>query len=185
MADGTIRIGIVGAGGIVKSRHIPGLQDIEGVEIVSVCNRSRESSERVSREFGIPKIYNHWWELVEAPDTDAIVIGTWPYMHCPVTLAVLAAGKHVMCQARMAMNAREAHAMLEAARVQPHLVTQVVPAPFTLRVDNAIKRHIAEGYLGDLLAIEVRMNEGNFLDRDAPMSWRRDFELRGQIGQAE
>ena len=129
MGNDVIRVGIVGAGNITIAKHIPGFQAIDGVEIIGVCNRSRESSERVSSRFGIPKVYDRWWELVEDPETNAIVIGTWPYMHCPVTLAALAADKHVICQARMAMNAREAHAMLDASRARPHLVTQVVPAP--------------------------------------------------------
>lgn len=174
----TIRVGVVGAGANTVAQHIPNLQAIEGVEIVSVCNRTRESSERVARQFGIPRIYDNWRELVEAPDTNAIVIGTWPYMHCPVTLAALEANKHVMTEARMAMNLREARQMLEAARARPHLVTQVVPSPFTLKVDNTIKRLIAEGYLGEVLAIEVRAG-GTFIDRKSPLHWRQDFDLSG------
>src|SRR5687767_9920795 len=135
MSDATIRVGIVGAGANTRARHIPGLQAIPGVEIRSVCNRSRESSRRVAERFGIPKIHDHWQELAGDPETDAIVIGTWPYLHCPVTLATLAADKHVLCEARMAMNAREARAMRDAARAKPHLVAQVVPSPFTLGVD--------------------------------------------------
>lgn len=174
----TIRVGIVGAGKNTRERHIPGLQAIEGVEIKSVCNRSRASSEHVAAEYGIPQVYGHWWELVEAGDTDAIVIGTWPYMHYPAVIAALEAGKHVMCEARMAMNAEEAHEMLEAARQVPELVTQIVPSPFTLGVDRTVKRLIAEGYLGDLLAIEVR-DGGRWLDPFAPMTWREDFDLSG------
>lgn len=173
-----IRVGVVGAGANTVERHIPNLQAIEGVEIVSVCNRTRESSERVAKQFHIPKVYDNWRELVDAPDTNAIVIGTWPYMHCPVTLAALQANKHVMTEARMAMNLREARQMLEAAKMRPHLVVQVVPSPFTLRVDNTIKRLIAEGYLGDILAIEVRAG-GTFIDRDSPLHWRQDFDLSG------
>jgi predicted dehydrogenase len=53
-----------------------------------------------------------------------------------------------------------------------------VPSPFTLGVDATIQRLIAEGYLGDLLAIEIR--DGNaFLDRDAPLHWRQDIDLSG------
>lgn len=174
----TIKIGIVGAGGNTIKQHIPKLQAIAGCEIVSVCNRSRASSQRVADQFGIPTIYDSWHELVAAPDTDAIVIGTWPYLHCRVTLAALAAGKHVLCEARMAMNAREAHAMRDAARAKPQLIAQVVPSPMTLGVDRTIKRLLADGYLGELLAIEVR--DGNaFLDRDAALHWRQDFDLSG------
>ena len=178
MSSEPIRVGIVGAGANTRDRHIPGLQAIAGVEIVSVCNRSAESSNRVAEQFGIPTTYAHWNELVEAPDTNAIVIGTWPYLHCQATLAALAAGKHVLCEARMAMNATEAWEMYGAAQANPHLVVQIVPSPMTLRVDATLQRLIASGYLGDLLAIEVRVG-GDFLDAAAPLHWRQDFDLSG------
>jgi len=178
MSSETVRVGIIGAGSNTRSRHIPGLQAIEGVEIVSVCNRTRASSQRAAKEFGIPKVYDNWKELIDAEDTNAIVIGTWPYLHCRTTLAALAADKHVMCEARMAMNASEAHAMRDAARARPHLVAQVVPSPFSLRADGTIKRLIAEGYLGDVLVVEVRAG-GSFIDRNAELHWRNDFDLSG------
>ncbi len=178
MSDQKIRVGIVGAGENTRLRHIPGLKAIPGVEIVSVCNRSRESSERVAKEFGIPTVYDKWEELVAARDTDAIVIGTWPYLHCVVTVTALTAGKHVLCEARMARDAREAHAMLRAAREHPQLVAQLVPAPMTLRVDATVKRLLAEGFVGDVLAVEVRAG-GTFLDKHAPQHWRQDRALSG------
>ncbi len=173
-----IRVGIVGAGGNTRSRHIPGLLAFDDVEIVSVCNRSLESSRRVAETFKIPKVYEHWWELVDSDDTNAIVIGTWPYLHHPVTLRALAAGKHVLCEARMAMNLREAREMLAASHRQPQLVTQIVPSPMTLGVDKTIQRLLAEGDLGDLLAIEVRTGNA-FINRDAPLHWRQDTDLSG------
>lgn len=178
MPDSPIRVGIVGAGANTALRHIPGLQAIPGVELVSVCNRSRESSERAAQKYNIPTVYDRWTDLVSAGDTNAIVIGTWPYLHCPVTVAALETGKHVLCEARMAIDAHEARRMFEAARVRPNLVAQVVPSPFTLGVDRTAKRLIAEGFLGDILAIEVRVG-GPFLDPDAPFHWRQDFDLSG------
>ena len=64
-----IRIGIVGAGDNTRVRHIPGLRQQKGVEIVSVCNRSQQSSEKVAKDFGIPTVHNDWLELhpVNAP----------------------------------------------------------------------------------------------------------------------
>ena len=178
MAQQTVKAGIIGAGGNTRSRHIPGLQAIEGVEIIGVGNRSQESSQRVADEFGIPKTYNNWQEAIGDPDTNAIVIGTWPYMHCRATVAALRADKHVMCEARMAMNAREAHIMRMASRQKTHLIAQIVPSPMTLRVDNTIKRLIAEGYIGDVLAIEARAG-GAFLDSESALQWRQDFDLSG------
>ncbi|HEU0006620.1 MAG TPA: Gfo/Idh/MocA family oxidoreductase [Terriglobia bacterium] len=174
-----IRIGIVGAGANTRSRHIPNLKAQAGVEIVSVCNRSRESAERVAKEFGIPRTCQHWKELVESADIDAVVIGTWPYLHCPVTLAALAAGKHVLTEARMAMNAAEARSMLEASRRNSCLVTQVVPSPYTLKVDRTVQKLLAEGFVGELQALEVRANAPSFLDRASPLHWRHDRDLSG------
>jgi predicted dehydrogenase len=178
MPSTPIRVGIIGAGANTTSKHIPNLQAIAGVEIVAVCNRSRASGERVAAQFQIPQVYESRLALINAPDIDAIAIGTWPYMHCRLTLAALTANKHVLCEARMAMNAAEAHLMLDAARAKPHLVAQIVPSPFTLRVDKTIQRLLAAGYLGELLAVEVRAG-GSFLDKEAALHWRNDFDLSG------
>ena len=179
MAEQRVRIGIVGAGNNTRLRHIPGFRKIPGVEIVSVCNRTRESGERVAREFGIPKVYDNWRDLVWSDEIDAVCIGTWPYMHCPVTLEALEAGKHVLVEARMAMNADEARRMYEASLRRPHLVTQIVPAPHTLTVDRHIQDLIAEGFVGDILAVELRHQTRNFIDRESPLHWRQDYDLSG------
>ena len=173
-----IRVGIVGAGANTTSRHIPLLQAIDGVEIVGLVNRREESSLSVSQRFGIQKTYDCWEQAVADADTNAIVIGTWPYLHCPVTLAALDAGKHVLTEARMAMNAEEARRMLDASLVRPELVTQVVPSPITLFADDTIKRLIDEGYLGQLIAVESRIR-GDFIDSESPMHWRQNRELSG------
>ncbi len=179
MGEKKIHVGVVGAGANTRARHIPNLLAIDGVEVLSVCNRTRESSQRVADEFGIPNVFDHWSDLVLDPDTDAIVIGTWPYMHCPVTLAALEAGKHVLTEARMAMNAGEAHAMLHASRTRPELVTQIVPSPLTLRVDKTIQGLLADGYLGDVLSVELRSG-GDWLDPEAPLHWRQEVEYSGR-----
>ncbi len=173
-----IRIGIVGAGTNTKVKHIPGLKKIKGVKIASVCNRSGQSSEKAAKEFKIPRVYDDWKQLVTADDINAVVIGTWPYMHCPVTLAALEAGKHVMCEARMARNYTEAKQMYETARLRPNLVTQIVPSPMTLKFDVYIKKLIADGYLGDILAIDLH-SESRFIDPDEKMHWRYDSHLSG------
>ncbi len=179
MTPEKIRVGIVGAGGNVRLRHAPGFKAIEGVELVSVSNRTRESGERAAEEFGISKVYDNWLDLVQADDTDAICIGTWPYLHAAITIAALEYDKHVLTEARMAMNAEEAHAMLEASRASPHLVAQIVPAPMTLKVDQTVQEMISQGYLGQVLAVDMRNNSSAFLDVEAPLHWRQSRDLSG------
>ena len=66
MSAETIRVGFVGAGKNTQSRHIPGFRKLAGVELVAVANRTKESGERVAREFGIARVYADWRELVGA-----------------------------------------------------------------------------------------------------------------------
>src|SRR5690242_220108 len=148
MTHQLLRIGLIGAGANTRSRHIPGLQSLPQVEITAVCNRRPESTRAVAREYGLPRAYAHWEEVVADPDIDAVVIGTWPYLHCPITLAALRANKHVLTEARLSMNAAEAHRMLAAAREHPQLVTQVVPSPFGLKGHDVMKELVEGGYLG-------------------------------------
>src|SRR5690349_17580563 len=95
-----VRIGFIGAGAIARSRHVPGLRAIPGVEFVAVAIRSRASSEAAAREFGIAHAAGDWREVLRRDDVDAVFIGTWPYTHREMSVAALEAGKHVFCQAR-------------------------------------------------------------------------------------
>ncbi len=180
MADQTIRVGFVGAGKNTTSRHIPGFRKQSGVELVAVANRTKESGERVAKEHGIGRVHGDWRELVRAPDVDAVCIGTWPNMHREITEAALAAGKHVLCEARMAIDAAEGRRMLDAARRAPRLVAQLVPAPHTLEVDGTLERLLAEGYAGEVLAVEIQATQQpRFADPAEPLHWRQDATLSG------
>src|SRR5205823_5396091 len=150
MKHSPLRVGLIGAGANTRSRHIPGLRALPGVEIVAVCNRRPDSTAAVAREFNIARTAEGWEEVVAADDIDAVVIGTWPYLHCPITLAALKTGKHVLTEARMSLNAAEAHAMLAAARGHPRQVTQVVPSPFGLKGHDVMRELMDQGFLGEL-----------------------------------
>jgi predicted dehydrogenase len=179
MGSGEIRIGIIGAGQITRKRHLPGFAAIPGVRVVGVCNLHRESSAKVAREFNIPKIYAGWEHLVEDDGIDAIVIGAWPYLHCPVTLAAIGAGKHVLTQARMAMNARESQRMLDASLEHPELVMMVVPSPYGLTGDAFVRSLIDGGYLGAIREVHVHGLSGELADPAAPIGWRQMTKYSG------
>jgi len=179
-----LRVGVVGLGGNTKLRHVPGLLACGGVEIIAVSNRRPESTATAAAEFGIPQTYEHWQDLVADPNVDAVVIGTWPYLHCPITIAALDAGKHVLCEARMAMNAAEARQMFEAAERNPQCVAQLVPSPLGLGVDRTLRRllregHLGRSYIGELReAVVIATNEA-LADSATPLHWRQVAELSG------
>ncbi len=177
--DAPIRVGIIGAGGIVSSVHVPGLKRQPGVELVAVANRSIESSRRAAAELGIARAHASWEELLAAGGLDAVLIGTWPYMHRTITLAALDAGLHVLCQARMANDAAEAREMLAASKRYPELVCQLVPSSGTYRIDRALQRLLGERYVGDILSVDVQMLQRSFASFEGELDWRHDPEFSG------
>jgi predicted dehydrogenase len=180
MPEKRIRVGLIGAGGNTKAFHIPGFKKQDGVEVVAVANRTRESSQRVADEFSIPKAHDHWQALLDDVNIDAVCIGTWPYMHAPLTIAALEAGKHVLCEARMAMDHGEARAMLAASLRHPGLTAQIVPAPHTLAYDRTIIEMIAGGYVGELISIDARIAAArSYPDGAAPQHWRHNRVFSG------
>jgi predicted dehydrogenase len=180
MGGERLRIGIIGAGGIVRSRHLPALREVDGVEVVAVCNRSRESGEAVARECGIPEVMTDWRALVARPDLQAVFIGTWPSAHAEMSVAALDAGKHVFCQARMARNLAEARQMLAAAERHPDQVAMLCPGMGNgTQGDRHLRHLLQQGYLGELREVCVTSFSGAYADPAAPLHWRQNFDLQG------
>ena len=176
--SGPIRIGIVGAGKIVRSEHVPRFRAIDGVELVAVANRTGASSRRAASELGVGRWYDDWRALVTDPGVDAVLVGAWPYLHEPVTVAALEAGKHVLTEARMAATGAEARSMLGAARDHPELVTMVVPSSFSLWADTTIERLLGYRAIGRLRHVRVTWNAGGI--DDPGDAWRRQRRYSGE-----
>ena len=175
-----IRIGIVGAGGIVRTRHLPALKKHPDVEIVAVSNSTYESSEKFCSE-NLPQAtpMRNWADLLALPDLDVIWIGTPPYMHSAVTISALEAGKHVFCQARLSMDLAEAEEMLAASKRYPELVTMVCPPPYGLRGDLFIKKLLADNFIGRPHQVRLQSFQGSYLNQDTPAHWRQKIEISG------
>ncbi len=175
-----LRVGIVGAGDIVRTRHLPGLKKHSEVEIVAVSNSTYESAEKFCQE-NAPQAtpMANWADLLSLPDLDIVWIGTPPYMHSAITLSALEAGKHVFCQARMSMDLAEAEEMLAASKRYPELVTMLCPPPFGLRGDLLVKKLLAENYLGRPHHIRLQCFTGAYLNAEAPAHWRQRIEISG------
>jgi len=175
-----LRIGIVGAGNIVRARHLPALKKHPEVEIVAVSNSTYESSEKFCREY-CPSAtpMRNWPELLALPDIDIIWIGTPPVMHSAITVSALEAGKHVFCQARMSMDLVEAEEMLAASKRYPELVTMLCPPPMGMRADLLVKKLLAEDYIGRPHHVRLQSFSSNYLDPGAPPHWRQRIEISG------
>ena len=150
-----VRIGLIGAGGVARARHLPRLAAIDEVELAVVWSRDGAKAAQAAVDFGIRQIVREWQYVVESRLVDAVIVATPPVNHLPATLAALSAGKHVLCQARMARNLLEARQMLAAAR-ESGLVTALYPPMPGLRGDRVVRSLLADGdYVGEIREVRV------------------------------
>ncbi len=179
MPNGTLGIGIVGAGDIVRTRHMPNLANVDDLAVVAVANRRRATAAAFAAEFGVPTVLDHWRAVVEHPDVDVVWIGATPYLHARVSAAALEAGKHVFCQARMARTLAEARDMLEAAQQRPELVAAVCPPGVGVRGDRTMQRLLGvDRFVGALR--QVRMTSfTNAAAAGDELHWRQDADVSG------
>jgi predicted dehydrogenase len=110
-----IGVGIIGCGGIVLQNHLPGLALCPEAKLSALCDTNPAVLERASRQTGVNAAYQNYPELLAREDVNAVIIATPNFVHAPITLAAVAAGKHVLCEKPIAMNYAESLAMLRAA----------------------------------------------------------------------
>jgi len=111
-----VRIGVLGTGVIIRDFHLATLQGHPKAEVVAAGNLHAPSLQRLVDSFQIPRAYTDLDQMARDPEIDAVVIGLPNYLHAPVTIQMLEAGKHVLCEKPMATSVVEAEAMIEASR---------------------------------------------------------------------
>jgi UDP-N-acetylglucosamine 3-dehydrogenase len=109
-----IKIGVIGSGSIAQHRHLPEYAANKLVEIVAVCDVVEERANKVAAKYNA-KAYTDYEELLEDESIDAVSVCTPNYLHAPISIAALNAGKHVLCEKPMATSNDEARAMIDAA----------------------------------------------------------------------
>ncbi len=114
----TIRVGIIGCGGIANGKHMPSIAQLKGlgIEMVAFCDIIKERAESAKKRFGTPdaKVYTDYKELLADPTIDDVHVCTPNRSHSFITVDALDAGKNVMCEKPMAINYAEAKKMLDA-----------------------------------------------------------------------
>jgi predicted dehydrogenase len=149
----TIRAAIFGAG-FAKAAYLPALLTVPDVEIVALASNRLASAQAAAQQFNIPAAYDNWRVLLETHPVDLVCVVTPTVYHAPMTLAALDAGAHVICEKPMAMNADEAHHMLDKA-LSLHRVHMI---GHELRFNpnrRKIKQLIQSGALGTIQHINI------------------------------
>ncbi|MDD4125177.1 MAG: Gfo/Idh/MocA family oxidoreductase [Eubacteriales bacterium] len=118
MADRKIRIGIIGCGGIANGKHLPALYKQKNALLVAFCDIVREKAEKAAKQYGAEDaaVYEDYKQLLKDESIEVVHVLTPNRSHSFITVDALEAGKHVMCEKPMAINADEAKKMLDASK---------------------------------------------------------------------
>lgn len=165
-----IGIGFVGAG-FARTTQAPAFRACAGARLVAVCSGTPASAQRMADEFSLAHVCADHDELVRLGDVDLVVISAPPNIHHAATLAALAAGKHVLCEKPMAMNAIEAREMTEAAAARPG---QLAIIDHELRFNptwRKMKSLVDEGFLGELHHVSMTIASGFRHSAQRPWNW--------------
>ena len=180
----SVRIGIIGTG-FARRVQLPALRLVPGVTVTAIASGSMERARAVAAEFAIPHAFGSGEELARASDVDLVLVSSTPDLHARQAIAALEAGKHVLCEKPMALDARQAARMLEVADRSPALAR----IDHELRYEpNRLKalRLLGEGAIGPLLHLELVLRpylrgDGRPQAADAPWSWWYDAARGGGI----
>jgi len=116
-----IRWGILSTANIGVQKVIPAMQKGQFITVDAIASRNIEKANAIADKLNIPKRYGSYEELLEDPDIDAIYNPLPNHLHVPWTIKAMEAGKHVLCEKPIGMNADEAKLLVEATLKFPHL----------------------------------------------------------------
>lgn len=114
----TVKVAIIGCGGIAKGKHLPSLSKIKEVELVAFCDIIVERADKAAAEYGVKgaKVYEDYTELLKDESIDVVHVLTPNISHAEISIASMEADKHVMCEKPMAKTTEEAQKMLDTAK---------------------------------------------------------------------
>ncbi len=143
-----IGVGIIGSGGIAQGVHIPGYQKLDNVEVIAVADVNPAVAEAAATKFNIPHYFTDYEEMLKLPEIQVVSVCTPNYLHRDATIAACQAGKHVLCEKPIALNAREGREMVQVARANGVKLT----VGYNSRCSKealALKRFVDDGLLGE------------------------------------
>ena len=111
-----VHIAIIGAGAVSDYHHVPGIRLDPRARLVAACDADSNLLDRRKSEWEVDRVSTDYEIICADPDIDAVIIATPNFTHKPMALGAAAAGKHILCEKPLGMNASEAGEMHQAAR---------------------------------------------------------------------
>lgn len=166
-----IGMGLIGPG-FVAAHHIDAVRRLGDVDVIAIAGSSRESVDRKAHEYKVERSYGDYRELIADPDVHVIHNTTPNYLHLPITMAALQAGKHVVSDKPLAMNPEEGRKLRDAAVAAEvaHVVT------FNYRGNPLVQQAramVARGEMGGVSFVHGHYLQ-DWMTNPNVYSWRSD-----------
>lgn len=167
-----IKWGIISTANIGMAKVIPGMQQSADLEIVAIASRRLKTAQAAAKSLGIPRAYGSYEELIADAEIEAVYNPLPNHLHVPLTLAAAKAGKHVLCEKPIALDAKE------AAKLKRMPKGVLIAEAFMVRHNPqwiAARDLVKKGRIGDLRAMQVLFS---YFNRD-PKNVRNMAEIGG------
>jgi len=182
--------GLIGSGFMGRT-HAIALQSVATVftgvtapRLVSIADFDADSAAKACRDLRFEQSTGDWRELLENPAIDVIDICAPNYLHYPMSLAALEAGKHVYCEKPLALTVAEATEL--AARARDSGLVHAVGLNYTTNpLVQTAREIIASGEIGDPVSFTGRYFEDYMASTEVPFTWRCDRRLAGSGALAD
>ena len=172
-----LRVGLIGAGGRWGPRaHVPALKGIAEAELVAVCTAHGNTAQAAAEKLGVTYAYGTDQALHADPRVEAVVVSVRVPAHYQLTKNAIEAGKHVYCEWPLGANTKEAEelallAQKQNVRTMVGLQRRAAPAYLYMR------ELIQQGFVGQVLAVNMVLMGSGVLTRTADRTWQRDVTL--------
>ena len=179
------KIGIIGLGGVAHNRHFPDLIANPNCEIVAVCDIDTNKLNEVGDRLGIDQAhrFTDYRDLIACPDVQGVEICTPNYLHVPMAVEAVNAGKIVNVEKPLSIDLE--HTILLQKALAEHPVPNMMC--FSYRFYPAVryaKQILDEGKLGDIISVNIEYLKSTGLNEGRPLEWRfiKEYAGTGVLG---
>ncbi|MBO4927281.1 MAG: Gfo/Idh/MocA family oxidoreductase [Clostridiales bacterium] len=167
-----VKWGVLGTAAIAEHCTIPGMKLAENCELYAIAGRSEEKVRKFKEQFGFEVGYVGYEKLLSDPSVEAVYIPLPNHIHKEWVIKALRAGKHVLCEKPLALNASEAQEMFDEA-TRNHVILMEAYAYLHGQYVESLCKDVASGVIGDLVYIDTA-----FLTQ----GYKEDFRLYKDLG---
>jgi len=158
---GPLRWGILGAASIALRRVIPALQASSINNVVAIASRDPVRAEHAAEAAGIGRAFGSYQDLLDDPSIDAVYVPLPNHLHVPWSVRALQAGKHILCEKPLGLNAADARVLIDAAAQHSRLT---VMEAFMYRSHprwKQVRQMVIDGAVGDLGSVRTIFSYDN------------------------